>query len=238
MLNINFDQLEEKDKRFIFPPHPIKEKPVKEEIEKYTDPKYVAELKINDTRLELHKNDGKFTFTDRRGTKLTYTPSPDLIKQLEKMNIPDNTVLDGGLLHFKWPHVKHCIVFWDVIKLEGKVPETNTYEERRELLEKVTGLKTYRNRNFRKLYKWILENLKLNNIILSPQHIGKDFFDFYKFIEADKEYSTFRDKLVSGCLFEGLVVKNKEAKLTISYSSTPPCGSMVKFRRASTKYDY
>ena len=127
-------------------------------------------------------------------------------------------------------------MFWDVLQIEGK-PVKLKYDKRRPLLEKITGLKSYKGKDFKKMYKWMIDNLQENSVIITPQ-IKCDFMKFFEYIAKDTDNTIFKDGVVSSCLFEGLVIKDPKGDLITSFYSTPDAGNMLKLRRKSTKYDF
>jgi len=87
--------------------------------EKSNDPNWDAEIKKNGTRLKLMKVDNKFLFYNRRKEILKYTPCPELLDELNSLELPNETDLDGELMHAKTKHIKHFIFFYDIYFLNG-----------------------------------------------------------------------------------------------------------------------
>lgn len=129
--------------RFIFPPRSATVVP-REECEFFAKMGWIAELKVNDSRLGLRllPND-KVEFWSRHGDLLKYTPPETLLDQIrelrQKLRLEPNewTLLDGGLLHTKHVSIKNVVALWDVIVLNGEHLLGKTYTERHGLLTAV-----------------------------------------------------------------------------------------------------
>lgn len=93
------------------------------------NPDVTAEIKKNGARLCLwkskedaqkHPNFNDFVFWNRHKTILKYTPDPELLEELNSLNIPNETHIDAELLHFKTKNVKHFIYVYDIYRYKGK----------------------------------------------------------------------------------------------------------------------
>lgn len=95
---------------------------------------WTAEVKKNGSRLVLQKDEtGAWRFMNRHHSVMTYTPSPSVLDELNSLDIPPDSQLDGELMHTRTKGVKHRIYFYDVYVLGGK-KQRGILEKRRETL--------------------------------------------------------------------------------------------------------
>jgi ATP-dependent DNA ligase len=115
--------------------------------EKSDDVNWWAEIKKNGSRLCLwkskedskkHNNFNNFIFWNRTKELLSYTPSQELIDELNSLDIPDGTHIDAELLHQKTKHIKHFIYVYDIYRFKGK-EVFETLEVRRRMIEDIVG---------------------------------------------------------------------------------------------------
>jgi hypothetical protein len=125
-----------------------------------------AEIKKNGARLCLwkskedslkHPNFNDFIFWNRNKEVLKYTPSPELLDELNSLNIPDYTHIDAELLHFKTKKIKHFIYVYDIYRYKGKQLFCDL-ETRRNILEDIFKGKKFKNIEIAKRYQ--LSNYK------------------------------------------------------------------------------
>lgn len=196
--------------RYFYPPKPTLitiTQPMFRKLE--NDPDYVAELKLNGTRLELHVfNDGeRFQFWSRHGEKIkNYEPSKELLDHLRRVNWEGDCVVDGELMHFKTIHIKHRVVLWDVFIWNGEYVGEKPYKDRRAILEGAFG------------------NLSFLDLYINPQWKSgfKEIFD----------RETKKNEV------EGLVMKSLKAKLVTGKRNSPVVKYMWKVRKPGPTYRY
>lgn len=123
--------------RYVFPPKPLlitRTQPLFQRLD--DDKDVIAELKLNGTRLLLHRfADGHYEFWNRHHQQLKYHPSDILVEHLNKLNWKGDCQIDGELMHFKTINVKHTIVLFDVFIWDGKFLSTETLRERKHILD-------------------------------------------------------------------------------------------------------
>ena len=107
---------------YYYPNRPFLIPPDSEMVQqKSDDPNWDAEIKWGGDRLGLWKTKeqfpkqfSSFVFWNRQNEIFKkYEPSPELLDELNSLELPFETALDGELLHFKTRNYKHCIVFYD-----------------------------------------------------------------------------------------------------------------------------
>jgi ATP-dependent DNA ligase len=171
------------------------------------DPDYVAELKLNGTRLELHVfNSGeRFEFWNRHKKILKYEPSKELLEHLRMIKWEGDCMADGELMHFKTIHIKHRVVLWDVFVWNGaSLVGGKSEDERHKILEDAFG------------------NLAFTDLYINPQYKS----GFRKVYEENTE----RDEV------EGLVMKSLKAKLVVGKRDCPIVKYLWKVRKPGPSY--
>lgn len=185
------------------------------------DPNWIAELKYNGQKLELHVIDGKVLFYGRHGNllKYHYDPSPELVEYFKKRFPKGYYLFSGELRHNKVVGVQHKIVLWDVFIYKNQFLYKEPYWARRAFLEKhfhSFGDATFQN----------LDIYKKNNYPVCLIYQFKT--DFKKvFNEVIKE-----DEL------EGLVMKNLQGKLDLGRKSGPDSKWQFKIRKETGRHKF
>lgn len=196
--------------RFEYPPKPTlitKDQPLFQSLS--NDPKVVAELKYNGTRLVLIRNlDGSYVFYGRDRQILKYSPSKEIIEMLNSLNWKGECVLDGELLHFKTKHIKNTIVLFDVFYWDGRSLKNEVFSKRRQVLLD------------------LFPESKVDPFHF-PVYPAAHFVDNFKSIF---ESHIIRDEI------EGLVMKRLDARLEFGKSSSPTVKYMWKVRRPGPTY--
>ena len=192
---------------YLFPPKPTLitiTQPMFQKLE--NDPDYVAEVKLNGTRLELYVfNSGeRFEFWNRHKKVLKYDPSKELVEHLKKIKWQGNCIVDGELMHFKTTNIKHRIVLWDVLIWNDEYQGVKSYAERRQILEDAFG------------------NVAFADLYVNPQYKSgfKELYDEH----------TKKDEV------EGLVMKSLKAKLIVGKRDCPVVKYMWKVRKPGPSY--
>ncbi len=214
-----------------FPPKPtlitVDQKLFKE-LELRTD--VVAELKFNGSRLVLYhhpvidltkldmiKGVGlHYEFFNRDGERMSYSPSKEVIDQLDKLNLEGECVLDGELVHTHIKNIRHNIVIFDVIVKNKYLKSQDSFEKRRNFLEESFGWSI--NTDHFDLSKFKFSN---NIVWLSPQWKGGVaglFREIYN--QAIK---------IDG--IEGLVIKSLKAQMELGAKSSPTVRTSWKVRK-------
>lgn len=199
----------------------------------------VCEAKLNDSHVLLTKRRGAWEFWSRHGTLLVYSPSVQLYEALEALPVPDNTVLDGGLLHSKHSAVKDKLVLWDVMVAQGVWREGRTYSDNRALLETLTGLETSKE-GMKATWMRLLSFLRstTERVLLAPWVSGVHLRAYYEWVVKNDPFATYKSPgVASACMFEGLVVKPLQSVLVVQGNSAN-YGGAVKFRRATGRHQF
>ena len=179
---------------------------------------WLTQLKYNDTRIIITPDN---TIWNRHGAKLNYSTPPELQEQLHhlKNQLPPNTVLDGGLLHYKHPTHNNTIIIWDILQIDGKL-NPDTYNQRHTNLLNTTTLKLT-DFNQPKPYTLYI----LNNI-----HYTSELW------ETIKTHPTNTNP--NNPNIEGIVFKKPQSKLKPMHSKENNNTWAVKSRLPTKKYPF
>lgn len=143
---------------YYYPNRPFLLNPNSPKVREFSNhPDWDAEIKKNGTRLELRKTT-RFEFLNRHKKVLKYSPCKELLAELQQLNVPKDTQLDGELMHFKVKGIKDIIVFYDVYILGGR----NVREElkyRREMLHDIFRGKTFNHIQISEVYESNFESM-------------------------------------------------------------------------------
>lgn len=178
----------------------------KDQLGMFTDdPKWIAEPKYNGSRLQLHHlPDGTWQFWNRHGQKMSYNPTPELLKDLNGLGLKGYWLLDGEMRHNKVKGVRNRVVFYDVFVADGHILNTQTFQERRLILETL----------------FHYNGPDVGDILdLAPQ-FDTDFLKKFEGYLPDAE-------------IEGLVLKNLNGKLNLGRTSSPKSTWQLKVRKAN-----
>ena len=97
------------------------------------DERWVAELKKNGWRCEVYKYDGKITLYTR--DKALITDKLPRLREYLRSIVPENTILDGELIHNRTKNIKELFYAFDVLKYKGISLINQPFSERRKCLE-------------------------------------------------------------------------------------------------------
>jgi ATP-dependent DNA ligase len=173
------------------------------------NPAWVAEPKFNGKRLELHRlPSGKWLYYNRHGEPMTYTPTPELSRELEAFNLTGYWLFDGELRDRKVKGVRDKITLYDVFIAEGELLTGATFADRRGILETL----------------FHYSGPYTGNLELADQYPG-DFRAVYDLLTPDPE-------------IEGLVMKNLGGKLDLGRKRAANSGWMFKIRKPSNSYHF
>lgn len=89
-------------------------------------PEWVAEMKYNEKRLQLHCLDGDFQFWNRHEALLNYNPTPQIISKLPPKGY---YLFDGGLRDRKAIGVRDKVLIFDVFVWNGQLQLGKTFRE-------------------------------------------------------------------------------------------------------------
>jgi ATP-dependent DNA ligase len=134
-------------------------------------PDWTAEIKMDGNRLVLRKlENGKWEFMNRHKKPMSYTPSPEVMAELNALNVEPKTQLDGELMHTRTKNVKHQIVFYDVYVLNGE-KQRGTLRERREILRDLLDGKGFNHLVQSEVYYTNFKDL-FDKVITCREHEG------------------------------------------------------------------
>jgi len=171
-----------------------KDQPMFETLSK--DPNWIAEPKYNGSRLELHHlPDNSWEFWNRHGQKMSYTPSPELLEDLNGLNLKGYWILDGELRHNKVKGIRNKIVIYDVFMVEGNLLVSIPFQDRRLILET--------------LFKYYGPDVG-DILDLAPQF--------------DSNFRQHFDRYLDDEEIEGLVIKNLKGKLNLGRTGPQKSG--------------
>jgi hypothetical protein len=194
------------DFTYYYPPRPILmtiDSPILDTFS--NNENYVAEIKMNGTNCEVKKTEqGKWEFWDRLHNKLQYNIQviPDVLKELDRLEIPNGSVLNAELLHNKTTKTKHFLYFHTIIAWNFELYDGVQYGEQRKQLEN------------------LFEEKRFKHLILAPQQKGNFKKYFYKIIKIG--YKNDKD------IVEGIVIKNLSQKLRISRHKSEDFGYKIR----------
>jgi len=169
------------------------------------NPRWDYEVKKNGDRLVLQKTAGSFVFKNRHKTVLRYVPPKDVLVQLDRLGLPDETHIDAELINNHTKTVKNIIYVYDIYLLNGKTL-AGTLEERRAIL--------------RGYFKD-----RMPNVFLAEVFAASTLFSAWKEITSKGEN-------------EGVVLKNKDGKLSYNPIKSDDVWWQVKIRKPSGSYAY
>jgi len=202
--------------KYYFPNLPLLLNIESELIDRYSkDPNWIAELKFNGDNCLVTKRDNKFYFYDRRGNLLQYNSkvTQSVLDELNSLNIPNGSVINGELCHSKTKNTKHKIFFHTILIWNLELYSGKTFKEQRNQLAKLF-IKNYKHlylidqykNDFRKIFNDIVNN------------------DIYHAEDKD--------------LIEGLVLKDLEGKISLNRTNSIIANWMIKIRKPNRKYSY
>lgn len=99
---------------------------------------WIAEVKKNGWRCLIYRGVGNEIHLMTRHKTLVKEPMVEL-KQFMLHNLPENTILDGELIHYRTKNDKQRYYLFDVIMSDGQLVNNLSLFERRPLLEKLIG---------------------------------------------------------------------------------------------------
>jgi hypothetical protein len=136
-MNITARSMKVQDTQYIFPPRAQDAIPLSD-AGLFAELGWIAQLKYNDSRcLIKYLPNGSIELWNRHAERFRdYEPPTWLLDQLDtvaqRLNLSRTswTLLDGGLIHAKHAAIKHTIVIWDILVLDGQHLLGSTYGDR------------------------------------------------------------------------------------------------------------
>lgn len=169
------------------------------------NPSWVAEPKYNGSRLQLHHlPTGEWQFWNRHEQRMSYTPTPEVMQDLEGLKLSGYWLFDGELRHNKVKGVRNRIALYDVFISGGDLLLGTTFGDRRGILEVL----------FHYCGPYTGDLLDL-----APQYEG-DFRKVFDGFLLDPE-------------IEGLVIKSLAGKLNLGRTRAAESSWQWKVRKAS-----
>jgi ATP-dependent DNA ligase len=172
-----------------------------------------AEPKWNGDRLVLlHGRDRSWKFMNRQKAELKYVPSPEVLQELNEMNIRAGGLgeaqLDGELVHNHTKHIKHTIIIYDIYTAHGE-PQREPLDERRQWLE-----------------------LFVSKDSASRVRLADRFLPMYSSFKAAFAWAVLWPEL------EGLVLKRSDGLIDFNPVKSPDVAWQMKVRRVSKSYQF
>lgn len=184
------------------------------------DKDWVAEPKINGSRLQLHIIDGKVQFWGRDGELLKYEPNDSLIKALKKLELQGYWLFDGELRHNKTIDIRNRVCLYDVFIQEGELLLGVPFRKRRQILEDLIQEEYPGDELDRQFHHRFTSNL-----ITIPEQYSFGFREIFNHLTQADE-------------IEGLVLKNLNGKLNLGRKAGINSAWMYKIRKASGRYKF
>ena len=182
------------------------------------NPEWIAELKYNESRLQLHFINRGFQFWNRHGEEFNYTPE-EVVFALHGLTLfetgfwpqkrnpqMDYWLFDGGLRHNKTKGIRHQIILYDIFIMDGELLVDKPFWYRRSILEKLAR-----------------DDDKLT--ISIPEQFSSDFRAVY-------------DCHIKRPEIEGLVMKKLSGKLRLGRKTGLDSDWMFKARRPNNSYRF
>lgn len=183
------------------------------------DKNWVAEAKLNGSRLQLHFLNGHWEFWGRHGEPLAYKPTDNLLKALKKLGLKGYWLFDGELRHNKTKGIQNRICLYDMIIQEGKLLLGMPFKERRKILQSLI-LEEYPTDNMDKI-----DGQFVKQLITIPKQYPFGFKSVFGHLTKEDE-------------IEGLVIKNLEGKLNLGRKAGTNSGWMWKVRKPNGSYHF
>lgn len=194
------------------------------------DPDYVAELKYNGQRCELHFFNGNAEFWDRHGKHLDYNSNSlykdgreSIVVELRKrFGYKGYFVFDGELRHNK-AGVYNRFMIYDIHVYENEFLNRLIFSERRDILESHFEAVEYEDEHDLRYFPDI-----------RPVSLSTQYPDEFRqlFIDAGEGSYGNTDEI------EGIVIKNLNGKLKLGRSSSSHSMWMFKVRHATGRHRY
>lgn len=171
---------------FFYPPQPTRVWPDSPLLKQLgNNQRWIAEIKYNGWRLILIKQAGTISIYNRQGRLIDIDKKPFLPHFVD---LPDGTVFDGELVHFRTTDLKNIMIFWDCMFWDGTDLRDHKHSARRPHLDVfATAPSILKTKDTAQVFK--------------TQLFFKDFKKLYDKIER-------RDN----DLEEGIVIKNLDEK--------------------------
>jgi DNA ligase 1 len=142
--------------KYFYPNQPIPLAPTSKFFDMLVkDQNWIAEEKRNGWRCLIQKTEGKLKLWSRHKTIF----QQDLRKLRMELNacLPDETCIDGELIHNRTKHIKEKLVVWDVLIFKGREVMDKSLRERRNLLEEIFP----ENTNHIEVAEWFITDKKI-----------------------------------------------------------------------------
>ena len=184
------------------------------------DPYYVAELKYNGSRCQLHFFNGNAEFWDRHGKKLDYDSNP-LYSEGRKAIVDDLKKLVGNKGYFLFDcelrhnkaGVQNKIVIYDIHVYDGELLIEKKFVERRALLMTIFRLANHDNGK-------------------SPVSLITQYYDGFRKLFDECKNTDNPDEI------EGIVIKDLRGNLQLGRTSSSNSLWMFKVRHATGRHRY
>ena len=203
--------------RYIFPPRPENKIPFSE-LENYDIDIYLSQPKLNGSNMTVYTDGKDVVFMNRHNQKMSNVVIPK--EEFLKLHRGKGWVaLNGEYMNKSKKDTKgdvfnHKFVIFDILVYNGKQTVSSTFEYRTKLIEDLYNPKSY---------DGFIDKISVNVFAV------KTFFS---------TFTKLYEKLVSVDMYEGLVLKKRNAKLKNGVSKTNNVGSQIKVRKETKNYKF
>jgi len=212
--------------KYIYPPR-AEQKINPDSIGKYPSDKYLAQVKLDGSCAVLFvAPDGSYQLWDRHKTLLPH----DKEIQFSKLNGIGWNVFSGEYLNKnkrgEYGDFNKRFVIWDLIVKDGEYLTGRTFEQRQEILIKMMPcLEGIVNDKGEIEHYDFLCCTPFKNIYRAPVFIGGDYSELY-------------EKATRTELYEGLLLKRRNAVLSHGYNAKNNSDWQIKCRRQTKNYKF
>jgi hypothetical protein len=201
--------------RYIYPPRP-ENKTTSGELSKY-EGRYIAQPKLNGSNLTVYTDGFDVILMNRHKQEMKVDIPLEVFRKLHRGN--GWIAINGELMNKSKKDTtsrvfNHKFVIFDVIVYNGKQMVGKTFQERINLINEL-----YQSENHDNYIK------KHNKDV----YVVKTFTDKFRIIY---------DELVSFDMYEGLVLKDRNAKLKNGVSQKNNINTQIKVRKATKNYSF
>lgn len=200
--------------RYIYPPRPENKLP----SDKLSDDNlYMAQPKLNGSNLTVYTNGKDVILMTRHKTSMNVLLDKDMFKSLHRGNgwmAINGEYMNKSKNNCNNKLFNHKFVIFDILVFNGKQTIGMTFDERYNLLNKIYSSKKYDN-YIKKINNWV--------------YIVETFYENF-----NKNFN----KLINTDMYEGLVLKEKQAKLKNGISKKNNTNSQFKVRKPTKNYNY
>lgn len=201
--------------RYIFPPRP-ENKTTSGELHKYLG-RYLGQPKLNGSNLTVYTNGIDVILMNRHKQKMGVDLPLQIFRDLHRGE--GWMVINGELMNKSKKDTdskvfNHKFVIFDILVYNGKQTVGKTFKERVELIDELFESKNHDN------------------------YIKKHNKDVYIVRTFEDKFETLFNELIKVDMYEGLVLKDKNAKLKNGISQKNNTNTQIKVRKPTKNYSF